>query len=472
MTKSRKPRGHSSQERETFLALFEELQSNTATARALGLDPARTYNWLRQAGLKGKGRPGRSPHPRRDDYFLLRASGLTRREASTQVGVNYRTAGDWDRGTRRTGKRRVFADGRVVDYTTGMTTYTDQTAVAERPLFDRLQKSLHPRLLSLEERERIGDLVREGHSIRQIAQALDRAPSTVSREISRNSASSGYHPYAAHRKAATRRPRPKPRKLVKIERLRDYVQDRLTALWSPDQISRSLPVEFPADQEMRVTHETIYQALSSPRAGQFHRDLTLALRTGRARRVPRRQTQRRRPRFTVPMVMISERPAEAEDRAVPGHWEGDLIIGKDQKSAIGTLVERSSRYVLLVHLPSDHGAESLRDALTTTFRLLPTALRGSLTWDQGSEMAQHKAFTEATGIQVYFCEPASPWQRGSNENTNGPLRQYFPKGSELSVHSPEELARVAHELNNRPRKVLGWEAPARRLSKLVESRRR
>lgn len=171
-------------------------------------------------------------------------------------------------------------------------------------------------------------------------------------------------------------------------------------------------------------------------------------------------------------MMIAERPAEAEDRAVPGHWEGDLIIGKNQKSAIGTLVERSSRYVLLVHLPSDHGAESLCDALTTTFQLMPTGLRRSLTWDQGSEMGQHKAFTEASGIQVYFCEPASPWQRGSNESTNGLLRQYSPKGSELSVHSPEELARVAHELNNRPRKVLGWETPARRLSKLVGSKRR
>lgn len=227
------------------------------TARTLGLDPSGTYNWLRKAGLRAEGRPGRSPHPGKDAYFSLRVSGLTRREAAVQIGVNYRTAGDWDRGTRRTGKRRVFADGRVVEYTTGMTTYTDQTTVAERPPVRPATEEPGPPASSSGGKERIGDLVREGHSIRQIAAALDRAPSTVSRETSSNSASSGHHPYAAHRKAVTRSPRPKPRKLVKIERLRDYVQDRLTALWSPDQISRSFPVEFPADQEMRVTHETI-----------------------------------------------------------------------------------------------------------------------------------------------------------------------------------------------------------------------
>ncbi|MBD9704800.1 IS30 family transposase, partial [Streptomyces sp. ID01-12c] len=209
------------------------------------------------------------------------------------------------------------------------------------------------------------------------------------------------------------------------------------------------------------------QALYVQGRGELRRELARALRTGRTRRKPRRQAQQRQPRFSTPMVMISERPAEAEDRAVPGHWEGDLIIGKDGKSAIGTLLERATRYVMLLHLPGDHSAESVRDALVTTVQTLPSHLRRSLTWDQGSEMGAHGGFTIATGIPVYFCDPASPWQRGSNENTNGLLRQYFPKGTDLSLHTPEHLTAVATELNGRPRKTLDWETPAERLHKLL-----
>lgn len=223
----------------------------------------------------------------------------------------------------------------------------------------------------------------------------------------------------------------------------------------------------PDRPEMHVVHETVYQTLYIQGRGQLRHELAGALRSGRARRRPQRQANCRRPRFTTPMVMISERPAEIEDRAVPGHWEGDLIIGKDGKSAIGTLVERATRYVMLLHLPGDHGAEDVLDALTATAQTLPTHLRQSLTWDQGSEMARHGEFTLDTDIPVYFCDPASPWQRGSNENTNGLLRQYFPKDTDLSVHSPEHLVAVADQLNRRPRKTLGWETPAERLHKIL-----
>ncbi len=216
-----------------------------------------------------------------------------------------------------------------------------------------------------------------------------------------------------------------------------------------------------------MVHETIYQALCVQGRGELRRELARALRTGRARRRPHRQAAARQPRFSHPVVMISERPPEAADRAVPGHWEGDLIIGKDGASAIGTLVERATRYVMLVHLPGGRGAEDVSTALQSTVQTLPRHLVKSLTWDQGSEMAAHHQFAVATDVPVYFCDPASPWQRGSNENTNGLLRQYFPKGTDLSVHEPEQLAAVAAELNSRPRKTLDWETPAERLHKLL-----
>ncbi|WUU86150.1 IS30 family transposase [Streptomyces cellulosae] len=325
------------------------------------------------------------------------------------------------------------------------------------------------RYLREEDRIHIADRLREKATMRAIAAELGRSPSTISREVRRNRhlVSGTYRPHAAQARADARRPRPKAGKIRRNPELRDFIQDHLGLRWSPEQICKALRIQFPSRPEMHVVHETVYQALYVQGRGELRRELARALRTGRARRKPRRQAQQRRPRFATPMVMISERPAEADDRAVPGHWEGDLIIGKDGKSAIGTLVERATRYVMLLHLPADHRAETVRAALVTTVQTLPGHLRRSLTWDQGSEMSSHGAFTVATNVPVYFCDPASPWQRGSNENTNGLLRQYFPKGTDLSVHTREHLNAVAAELNGRPRKTLGWETPAERLHKLL-----
>ncbi|WP_406100199.1 IS30 family transposase [Streptomyces sp. NBC_01013] len=331
-----------------------------------------------------------------------------------------------------------------------------------------LEKQLHPRYLRLTEREQIRDLRAPGHSLRAIGRALGRAASTIKREIDANSGPGGYQPYAAHRAAAARRPRPKGRKLLRESGLRSFVQDGLRRRWSPEQICHALLQEHPEDRSMRVSVETIYQALYFQARGGLKREVQAAIRSGRTRRKPHRDPAARTPRFTDPMVMISERPADIEDRAVPGHWEGDLIIGANSRSAIATLVERTTRYTMLVHLPGGaHDAETVRDGLVRTVQTLPAHLRGSLTWDQGSEMARHKQFSMATGMPVYFCDPASPWQRGSNENTNGLLRQYFPKGTDLSVHSPEDLEHVAQELNGRPRKTLGWANPAERLRDLL-----
>ncbi|TFC32271.1 IS30 family transposase [Cryobacterium sp. TMT2-18-3] len=333
-----------------------------------------------------------------------------------------------------------------------------------------LEQPINARYLSLSERETIRDMLASGSSLRTISAALRRAPSTISREIALNTVPvHGYLPYAAHRAAAARRPRPKDRKLQTTPRLRAYVTSKLRIHWSPEQISHTLVKTYPDDLETRVTHETIYQALYLQGRGGLRREMAATLRTGRARRKPQNTGEARRPRFADEMVMISERPAEVEDRAVPGHWEGDLITGASNQSAIGTLVERTTRYVMLLHLPHDHTAESVRDALVTTMGTLPEHLRGSLTWDQGAEMAAHKSFKIATDIDVHFCDPASPWQRGSNENTNGLLRQYFPKGTDLSTYGPEDLGHVAQELNGRPRKTLDWDIPAERLRDLLHS---
>ena len=327
--------------------------------------------------------------------------------------------------------------------------------------------------LSLVEREEIACLHAGRVGVRAIARALGRSPSTVSRELRRNVGGGGrYRPSTAQQKADERSRRPKAAKLATHLRLRREVQDRLSENRSPEQIAARLRHDFPDDPEMWVSHETIYQSLYVQGRGALRRELTACLRTGRALRKPRRQAQARSSRERITdMVMISQRPAEVADRAVPGHWEGDLITGAGNRSAIGTLVERSTRFLILLHLPDigpgSHGALAVQNAMVTAMADLPAFLRKSLTWDQGIEMANHAKITEATGLDIYFCDPASPWQRGTNENTNGLLRQYFPKGTDLSFHGPGILEHVAIEMNNRPRKTLGWKNPAEALDELL-----
>jgi transposase, IS30 family len=319
------------------------------------------------------------------------------------------------------------------------------------------------RYLSVEEREEIAVGLAAGESLRSIAVRLGRSPSTISREVRRNSRGRrSYRALAAQGQAQWRAARPKTAKLAGNDRLRDWVQAKLEDKWSPEQISVMLEREFPGDREMRVSHETIYQSVYVQGRGALRRELAACLRTGRALRRPRRREGERRGKIPG-MVMISERPAEVADRAVPGHWEGDLIIGAAGKSAIGTLVERSSRFVLLLHLPQGHGPEKAAAAMTEVMGGLPDAIRRSLTWDQGKEMAGHARIAVDADLDIYFCDPHSPWQRGTNENTNGLLRQYFPKSTDLSVHSREDLAAVAAQLNSRPRKTLGWKTPAQAL---------
>ncbi|WP_442857699.1 IS30 family transposase [Amycolatopsis sp. BJA-103] len=328
--------------------------------------------------------------------------------------------------------------------------------------------SLGERYLSMAEREEISRGLSGDLSYREIARQLARAPSTISREVTNNGGRGGYRAHRAESAARDRARRPKTAKLAEAgnRELRDHVQARLLQEWSPGQITARLAMEFPDRPEMRVSHETIYQSLYVQSRGALRRELTACLRTGRALRRPRKQAQARRSRIPD-LVEISERPAEAEDRAVPGHWEGDLITGAGNKSAIGTFVERSTRFVVLLHLPNGHDAIQVRDAMIEAIQTLPHQLRRSLTWDRGNEMARHADITLATDMAIYFCDPHSPWQRGSNENTNGLLRQYFPKGTNLHQHTAEDLAAVAARLNSRPRKTLDWHTPLEKLTTLL-----
>jgi IS30 family transposase len=427
--------------------------------------------------------PG-APALRRDVerlFWCEIAKGLTSEDAALAVGVSQATGSRWfrERG--------------------GMPSF--------------MLVPLRERYLSFPEREQIARLKGQGVGVREIARRLGRDPSTISRELRRNAATRGgkleYRASVAQWKAELMARRPKTAKLVANERLRGYVQDRLAGAvrepdgtsvpgptaaewkgrnkprrqdrrwansWSPEQIANRLRLDFPDDESMRISHEAIYQALYVESRGALRRELVACLRTGRALRVPRARARQRASGHVTPEVMIRERPAEADDRAIPGHWEGDLIIGTN-RSAIGTLVERTTRFTMLLHLPrmdgygiqprvkngpalAGYGAEAMKDAIAAQITTLPEHLRRSLTWDRGKELAQHTQLKIDTGVAVYFADPHSPWQRGTNENTNGLLRQYFPKGTDLSRWNPTEIDAVATTLNGRPRKTLRWKTPA------------
>lgn len=434
--------------------------------------------------------PGRPPGWRREhlqQFWEAIARGLSSEDAAISVGLSPAVGGRWFRQCG--GMRNISPDPPSGRY------------------------------LSFAEREEVAILNACGRGVREIASEIGRSPSTISRELRRNAATRcgdlEYRATTAQWHADRRAKRPKVAKLAANQVLHDYVQERLAGMitkpdgtavrgpdvpwvgrrhgrradrrwamaWSPEQISNRLRFDFPYDESMRISHEAIYQALYVQGRGALRRELTACLRTGRALRVPRARTQTRGRKFVTPEILISERPAEAEDRAVPGHWEGDLILGLES-SAIGTLVERTTRFTMLLYLPrleghgdtprtkngpalAGHGAQAVRDAIAASIGELPEHLRRSLTWDQGAEMSQHAQLHIDTGIPIYFCDPHSPWQRGTNENTNGLLRQYFPKGTDLSRHNEEDLAAVAAILNSRPRKTLGWKTPAEALDDLL-----
>jgi IS30 family transposase len=384
----------------------------------------------------------------------LRARGWSVRAAAREVGVSRTAGANWSRGYK------VYRNGLVVKFVAPL----DRLTVRE----------VSARYLSQDERIEIADLRQSGLSVRAIAVQLQRAPSTISRELRRNSvAGHGYRPFDAHRRSAVRRARHRRRRVETNDQLGGMVAELLLRRWSPQQISRHLRLRFGDDPSMWLCHESIYQAVYQPNS-RFLRPSRLAphrrspLRTGRDHRRAHQRRQRRRPRFQQPMLTIHDRPFPVDDRSEAGHWEGDLIIGDNHSSAIGTLVERQTRMVRLVHLPRSD-ADSLHAALVARMQDLPMGLMRSITWDQGTEMARHLATTDKLGAPVYFCDSRSPWQRGSNENTNGLLRDYFPKGVSLTSHPPTHLLAVERELNHRPRMVLQDRCPAELFAALLTS---
>lgn len=342
-----------------------------------------------------------------------------------------------------------------------------KAVVRPTPATEERLYSPGPGRLSLAEREEIRVGIVRGETFAAIAGRLGRSVSTISREVGKNGGRPHYRAYGAHRRAARCARRPKVPKLARLPRLRSTVTSWLEELWSPEQISHRLRFEHPGDPMMWVSHETIYQSLFVQGRGALKAELVKCLRSGRAERRPRGRAHAEHRGQIPAKVMVSERPAEADDRAVPGHWEGDLIVGAGHRSAIGTLVERTSRYVLLLHLPGGATAEAVNTAMAEAIGRLPAQLARSVTWDQGTEMSKHLDFTVATGVQIYFCDPHSPWQRPSNENTNGLLRQFFPKGADLSTYSRDDLRMAEAKLNGRPRKTLDWHKPSERLAELI-----
>ena len=393
---------------------------------------------------------------RHREYVRALADGLNFTQAAHAVGVSKRTGKVWRNG-------RTRSSGRC-----------ERASIAPQEHWYRLYMKCQPhrvsqRFLSLKERMLIFGWRVEGFSIRDIARRLGRSPRAVSRELKRNGITSTcYNPYIAHMRAGKRLKRPKARKCAN-PRLWAIIWDKLELRWSPEQICAYLRTRFPHNQSMNPCVETIYQSIFIQAKGTLRKEIASLMRQGRARRRPAAYSRGVRPRFKDPMVMISERPASVEDRAVPGHWEGDLIIGAKGQSAVGTLVERSTRYTMLLHLPNGHTAAEVQDAIIDKLAGLPHSLRLSLTWDQGSELAQHRKIASQLGLDVYFCDPHSPWQRGTNENTNGLLRQYMPKGTDLSPLTEADLDAIADQLNERPRKTLNWDTPKQRLELLLRA---
>jgi transposase, IS30 family len=450
-------------DRPQIVVVFTATGSINQAAKAGGVSHGLARRLLVAQGLVSATRRERGKPQAKSRFLELIECGWSAARAAREVGVSERTGRDWRDGVRKSGNTRVHRDGTVVDYDSG----ARYTVPVRTTCGDAAHRVISDRYLSLTDRLVIADGLLIGQSLRRIAVRIAKNVSTVSREVRSRSVDGLYLPHQAGHAAAAARVRPKQSKLVVNQDLRQAVEDGLSRRLSPEQISHRLRRDFPDDESMRVSHETIYQALYFQARGGLKREVAQALRSGRTRRKPHRAPGQRTHRFVDPMIMISERPAEVADRAVPGHWEGDLIMGEANKTAIATLVERATRYTMLVHLPDGHHAEAVRDGLIATIATLPVHLRGSLTWDQGAEMARHKQFSMATDMAVYFCDPASPWQRGTNENTNGLLRQYFPKSTDLSVFGPEDLEHVAQQLNGRPRKTLDWETPAERLRDLL-----
>ena len=403
------PRSYSEQDKAEFFRRLALNPNVSAVARELGFTRVTCYAWAYKAGIRTS--EARRTNPRREQFLRLRASGLTRAQARERVGADKRSATDWDKGITIINRGRIYPDGRVVRYRSaagstlaGVTPPRTVRAIGGRVDLDRVEKLIDPRYLSLLERERLQDLHRTGLSIRKVADAMNRSPSTISRELRRNTVSvRGYLPHTAHRLSVTRRARPRQPKLLVNRELQEFVHSGLDKKWSPQQISNRLVKDFPDAPDMRVSTETIYQAIYVHARGELRRELGKHLRRGRVARKPHRQPDARRPRFVDAMTPITDRPVEIETRQIPGHWEGDLIIGAATGSAIATLVERTSRYVMLAHLGRERGAEAVRDSLITTIRKMPEVLRGTLTWDQGAEMSEHRAFTDATDIQALSC---------------------------------------------------------------------
>ena len=451
--------------REAFFEVFDQTGSLKAAALQVGVKLSAAHNWVARSGR----RAWRVEDPRKRDFYRLRGDGLGVRAAAREVGIATSTAYRWDRDVHSRLNPITGPGGVLIEYTRSGRKHGKLGFVPKpRPNQVVIPSKVNDRYLSFQEREDIAVLHHAGVSCTEIARQLGRHKSTVSREVNKHTRDGRYRAYDAHHTAMVHRQRPKASKLAMNPELGREVQQRLAQKHSPVEISRRLVLDFPDDERMRVSHETIYQCVYFQAKGQLKQQVKSDLRSGRTQRKPRNPDESKPSRFKDPMIMISERPAEVEDRAVPGHWEGDLIMGIKNKSAIGTLVERSTRFTMLLHLPCGHSAADVRDAIVKKMSEMPEELRASLTWDQGKEMAEHVSIKMATNMDVYFCDPHSPWQRGTNENTNGLLRQYFPKGTDLSVYSEEDLDRVARELNGRPRMTLEWANPAERMRALLE----